>query len=125
MRFFRRKKKIEIPSNDPPAGMYQGVWEKKRQPSPGAQAYAWESLGLSEFTPIGAGVHTRIGIRPLPGANQPAIGLAVALNGVPTTAGQLFGQPLYDPALGYTRSSDPAVNVPFPFSSEPIGGRAI
>lgn len=124
--FFRKKKKVvEIP-RDPPDGLYQGVWEKKRQPSPGAQAYAWETLGLSQFTPIGPAVTTRVGIAPLPGTPQPYIrGKAVSLQGVPTTAGQIIGQPLFDPASGFVANPMPLVNNPYPFSSEPAAGQVI
>ena len=122
LRLFKRaKKKVEIP-RDPPPGMYQGVWEKKRQPSPGAQAYAWESVGLAQFTPIGPSVHVRQGINVLPGAQQPYVGQGVWLDGVPTTAGQVFGQQLYDPNSGYTSGLPPTFNSPFPYSSEPMGG---
>jgi len=35
------------------------AYERKEPPSPGAQNYAYEALGLVEFTPIGAGVSNR------------------------------------------------------------------
>lgn len=122
---FRRKPKVvEIP-RDPPEGLYQGVWEKKRQPSPGAQAYAWETLGLVQFVPSGPSITVRRGISVLPGAPQPAIGLAVPLNGVPLTAGQVVGQPLYDPAQGFVNSNMGYNQNPFPFSSEPKAGKVM
>jgi len=34
-------------------------WERKPQLSPGAMAYAFESLGLSEYSPVGCGIVTR------------------------------------------------------------------
>jgi hypothetical protein len=120
----RRNKVVEIPL-DPPDGLYQGVWEKKRMPSPGAQAYAWETLGLSQFTPIGPGVTVREGYRVTAGADQPMVGLAVMLEGVPTSAGQIYGQPLFDPNVGaFTNSPMPIYNNPYPYSSEPYGGKA-
>lgn len=123
--FFRKRRKVvEIP-RDPPEGLYQGVWEKKRQPSPGAQAFAWETLSLAQFVPAGPSITVRQGIRPLAGTEQPYVGQAVNLDGVPTTAGQMVGQPLYDPNNGYVGSGLPIYNNPFPFSSEPDGGRAI
>jgi len=123
--FNRRKEKIvEIP-RDPPEGLYQGVWEKKRMPSPGAQAYAWETLGLAPFTPIGPAVTTRVGIHPLPGTPQPVSLQAVPLDGIPTTAGQVIGQPLFDPASGFVNSAMPLIPRPFPFSPEPYAGQVI
>lgn len=123
---FRRKraKVVEIP-RDPPPGSYQGVWEKKRQPSPGAQAFAWETLSLAQFTPAGPSITVRQGFRVLSGADQPYVGQAVSLEGVPTTAGQVVGQPLFDPENGFVSSGMPIYNNPFPFSSEPDGGKAI
>lgn len=118
---FKRKKAVLIP-RDPPPGGYQGVWEKKRQPSPGAMAFAWETLGLEQFTPIGPGVHVRQGFQVTPGVPQPATGQAVWLDGIPTNAGQVYGQALYDPSTGYTTGATPIYNNPFPFSSEPAGG---
>ena len=123
---FKRKaqKVVEIP-RDPPPGMYQGVWEKKRQPSPGAQAFAWETLGLGQFSPIGPSINVRVGIRPLPGTEQPVVVMAVNLNGVPTVAGQIFGQALFDQNSpgGYVTGPSQIFNNPFPFSSEPEGGK--
>jgi hypothetical protein len=101
MTWFKRK----APPVDPNAGEgnYLNVWERKDMPDPGAQAYAWETLGLEPFSPIGPGVRTRIGIKPL--FAQVYTEQAVILNGIPTTAGQIFGQPLFDPSApgsGYT-----------------------
>lgn len=124
--FRRTKKRIEIPHNDPPPGVFQAVWEKKRQPSPGAQAYAWETLGLAPFSPIGPSVNVRKGISPLAGIEQPVSLQAVVLNGVPTNAGQIYGQALFDPSVGiYTTGIEGVQNKPFPFSDQPIGGAAI
>lgn len=125
LKLFRRKPKVvEIP-RDPPEGLYQGVWEKRRMPSPGAQAYSWETLSLAQFTPIGPAVNTRIGIQPLPGTPQPVALKAVTLDGVPTTAGQVIGQPLFDPSQGFVNSNIPYGNTPFPFSTEPQAGQVI
>lgn len=126
---FRKKKpRIVMIPLDPPEGMYQGVWEKKRQPSPGAQAYAWESLGLPQFTPIGASVVVRQALMPTAGVLQPYVGQAVPLQGMPTTAGQIYGQPLFDNSSegnGYTSSPTPINALPFYLGREPFGGQAI
>lgn len=120
----KKPKRVKIPP-DGSMTTFQNVWEKKRMPSPGAQAYAFESLGLVQFTPIGPSVNVRQGIVPVPGAPQPVSGLAVPLNGIPTTAGQIMGQQLYDPAVGYAQSIMPIYNSPFPYSNEPPAGQII
>jgi hypothetical protein len=82
-------------------GTYHAVFERKVQPDAGGAAnYAWESLDLAQFTPIGAGTAVRRQLRPTqPGglwfeANQ------VWANGIPTRAGQLGNAPLIDPGAG-------------------------
>ncbi len=124
--FFRKKKdKIVLEPINPPDGLYQGVWEKKRQPSPGAQAYAWETLGLSPFTPIGPSIFVRRGFTAVSEILQPYVGQAVPLQGTPTVAGQIYGQPLFDQANGYTSSPTPVNNLPFYIGREPMGGQAL
>ena len=72
-------------------------WTRKEQPTPGALAYAFESLGLVEFTPIGAGVAQRVQLRPLAAQSYlPAQLLPLqGLGGI--VAGQVITQPLIDP----------------------------
>lgn len=73
-------------------------WTKKRLPSAGAMNYALDSLGLTEFGPIGAGIGTRASLT----KTQPPQ-LYVPINAVPTSglgglvAGQIMLQGLYDP----------------------------
>lgn len=77
-------------------GPYKSVWERKRLPDEGAQSYAWETLGLVQFTQIGAGVSVRdpdfdaVLHRPL------YVYQGGITNGLPMTAGGIYGQPLYD-----------------------------
>lgn len=70
------------------------TYERKRLPSPGAQNYAFENLGLVEFTPIGPAEHNRLQWQVT--AGQPAYaGLAVwqqGLGGV--VQGTIYGYPL-------------------------------
>jgi hypothetical protein len=77
------------------------AWEDKhaRLPQPGAQAFAWETYQLAEFTLIGP----TVAVRRKWSVIQPAqvhIGLAVPLAGNPLIAGQIFHQPLYNPNTG-------------------------
>lgn len=127
MGWFTRK---EPPNRvDPNDGYpdYKAVWERKAMPDPGAQNYAWESLGLEPFSPIGPGVRVRIGITPL--FSQIYTQQAGFLTGIPTTAGQMFGQPLFDPAApgsGYTVSlpgqGSPLATINIPSNTNaPIG----
>lgn len=82
------------------ADIWEGIyhWTKKRLPTPGAQNYAFESLGLVEFTPIGAGLGNRMQLAVL----QPPQ-VYIQSQAVPTTgfggpvAGQMALQPLIDP----------------------------
>lgn len=75
------------------------VWEKKRLPTPGALNYAFETLMLPEFSPIGTGVpyhNLEIGLHPSYMASSfiPTAGLG----GI--TFGQPRSQPLTDQPLG-------------------------
>lgn len=95
-------------------GTFHNVFEKKPQPDlGGAGEYAYESLALEQYTPIGPGTAVRQQIR----ATQPG-GLwfssnQVWANGVPTTAGQIAYQPLVDPQLngGY---NPPDITLGYP-----------
>jgi hypothetical protein len=84
-------------------GTYKAVWQRKPMPDPGAQNYAWESLAMAQFAPSGPSVATRKPIISTMG--QMYVGKAVVLNGIPTMAGGIVGQPLMDPNTpgGYTR----------------------
>lgn len=73
---------------------YKAVFERKPMPDPGAQNYAWETLALPAFTPIGPG-NVAIAMRPLPFGPPPLLTQQGAIvRGIPTTAGQIIGQPL-------------------------------
>jgi hypothetical protein len=52
-----------------PSSRFNPTWaftyERKRMPSPGTQNYAYENLGLAEFSPIGPAVVNRQQFRPL------------------------------------------------------------
>lgn len=82
--------------NDISDSEYQ--WKRKRLPTPGAMNYAFESLGLVEFTPIGDGIGNRHQYQ----ITQPP---QVYINGIATwtdglggiIAGQAIMQPLIDP----------------------------
>lgn len=94
-------------------GTYHAVFERKPQPDTGgALDYAWESLDLAQFTPIGPGTSVRRQLRP----TQPA-GLyfeenQVWQNGIPTTAGQITHAPLFDPNTGGYNPPDMMLGYP-------------
>jgi hypothetical protein len=101
--FFRREPPPQeiVPVKFDFPGLYHGVHEVKRQPDAGgARNYAWESLALAEFTPIGPATMQREHWRvtAISGDWYPNQQLPIA--GIPTQSGQLVGQPLYDPNAG-------------------------
>jgi len=113
MGFFNRKPKVVVVPRQ--RGPFHLIWSKRTMPSPGVMNYAYESLALFPVTPAGPTVNVRqphafSPIQP----QQPMVTNAVQTNGIPTTAGQIFQQPLYDPATGYTRSAMGSGNVPYP-----------
>lgn len=69
----------------------------KPQPTPGTKSYAYESLGLVEFSPVGTGIYARKLM------SQVAKQSYMDQKSVPTTgygglvAGNFLFQPLYDP----------------------------
>lgn len=74
---------------------------RQPQPSPGVQDYAYEGLGLVEFSPIGKGVANRNYLFPLARGGTVFAAhefLVQGLGGL--SRGQFIGQPLlYDPSL--------------------------
>jgi hypothetical protein len=82
---------------------------RQNQPDPGAPAYAYEGLGLVEFSPIGPSVINRNYLFPLATAQPLFAGLAVPLAGLGgLVQGQMISQPLlYDPGL---QSEDLSLN---------------
>lgn len=97
------------------AGPYHAKWRDTAQPTPGAMSYAYDTLALPPFDLIWTGVLVTNKPSALPGtpvlANQ-----AVKLQGLPLTAGMIYGQPLFDPNAGY--AAPPSIgadfNIPFP-----------
>lgn len=72
------------------------VYEAKHLPTPGTQNYAYENLGLVEFSPIGPAVANRGFIRPF----QPPSLFAMQgywPAGIPGVAGGLYSSPLINP----------------------------
>lgn len=73
-------------------------WQRKRLPSPGAQNYAFETYGLSEFAVPGPGYGPRAELRTLQGPQSYLPTNAVVTNGLGgVVAGQIILQGLYDP----------------------------
>jgi len=100
MAFFRRKKKdtvnVETVSGNPPRflppGFYEMEWEKQRSPSPGAMVFSWETLGLPQYSPVGAG---RGILKVIRSTQQPmAFYHTAPLAGMGLVPGQIIFQPL-------------------------------
>lgn len=74
---------------------------RQPQPDPGAPAYAYEGLGLVEFSPIGPSVANRWYLFPVARTDWLFAGQGVPVQGLGgLSTGQFIGQPLlYDPAL--------------------------
>lgn len=118
--FKRRPKPTVIVPLDQ-RGPFHAVWTKQRQPSPGMMTYSYGTLGLAPTSPIDHAVAVRMQInatQPL----QPVVTNAVQTMGVPLVAGQIFGQPLFDPNAGYTDPVTGLNNVPYnKFGQAPAG----
>ena len=88
-----------------PDDLFHQAWEKKRLPGPGTGPYAYESLALPQFTPVGTGVGIDQQIVPL---EQPLYAYqSVPFQGIPIVAGTFQLQPLFDPGSGYVGPIDP------------------
>jgi hypothetical protein len=122
----KRKEKVSLPPKSSALGLVHMEWERQRQPSPGAMAYAWETLGLVPFSPIGSGIPATFHFRPLLSAPQPYSLKAVALDGVPTVAGGIMGAPLYNPTTGaFHSSANPFGGSPFAHPEIAAAGYAL
>ena len=79
------------------------------QPTPGAMAYAYESLALVPYPPSGPSVATRTPIRPTskPMYVMQSVPLA-GYGGI--VAGQMITQPLFNPYGGYSGFAPPAMS---------------
>lgn len=96
-------------------GLYHAVFEKKPQPDVGgARIYAWESLGLAEFTPIGPATARRGHWLITAAAGEWFPAQQLLTNGVPTNAGQLGGQPLFDESAPGTGFASPDLTMGLP-----------
>lgn len=115
-------------------GSFHQHFEQKVQPDiGGASIFAYESLALVPMSPIGAGVTLHDFIRPV-GTDTPSYyDYSVKTVGLPTQAGTIYGQALFDPNnpdanslpvqnvsplvhfnLPITRAKPIATNSPFP-----------
>lgn len=105
-------------------GLFHIAYERKRQPSPGIPAYAYETLGLAVFSVIGPTVAAR---DPLQFA-VPAMlyNKAVPLAGIPTVSGALIKAPLFNPdSDGFAMSPAGIINQPFPRELTSAAGQAL
>lgn len=91
---FRRRVTSSFGSQGAP-GTFKNVWEEKELPGPGTGNFAYETLSLFNLTPIGPGVRAREQIRSI--GKQLYVLQSAPVVGVPLVAGQIVGQPLYNP----------------------------
>lgn len=108
---------------------YHAVWlnTEPNQPSPGMDAYAYATLGLVPFSPIGPA----IGVRGISAPTQPKQDYflqTVTAQGIPLIAGNIQGERLFDPNIpgnGYTDPFTGINNVPYPKYDIAPAGEAI
>lgn len=90
------------------------VHRQTQQPSPGAMSYAYDTLALPAFTPIGAGVSAHHIPRPL--QPQPVYAMqAVFTSGFGVRTGTVWHQGLYDEntgTMGAGMPNGPSSNMP-------------
>ncbi len=65
------KKQTVVEGGARESGFFHMFWQRQSMPDPGAMNYAYESLGLCPFYPIGPSVTTRQPISPIANAPQP------------------------------------------------------
>jgi hypothetical protein len=96
-------------------GLFHVAYERKSLPDPGAQVYAYESLGLVQFAPSGPSVFARDQVRSV--SPQLYVFQQTLMAGIPIVSGQMVGQPLYDPnAGGYTQDPPGAISPLVPYN---------
>ena len=78
-------------------GDYSHSYVEKRLPGPGARNYAFESLGLVEFSPIGPSTVNRQQFRTCTPVTLTVAQTALTNNLGGVVAGQFSMQPLYNP----------------------------
>lgn len=126
-KFFGKKKAkhYEQPANAP-TGFYSLEWTKRKQPSPGAMQYSFDTLALPPVSPISGAIAVRAPIiKPVNTAPQPYVMKHGIVIGIPTTSGGIVGQPLYDPTQGYVGPGTLQNNNPHPRAPIAPAGRAI
>jgi|GEM_PF-6468838 len=75
----------------------QQHWVYKEQPTPGAYAYAFESLALPEFGVVDSGIGSSYFFRPLQTPSY-QVNKSIPVTGLGgIVAGTIYSQPLYDP----------------------------
>ena len=73
-------------------------WVRKRLPTPGAQNYAYESLGLAEFSYAGRATANKHSYRVVQTPQLYVDGQSLLTSGLGgVAAGQIISQPLIDP----------------------------
>lgn len=88
---------------------YSAHYGQTAQPTPAAMSYAYESLALIPYPPSGPSIAVR---DPIKATAKPLYVLqSIPMVGLPTVAGQLVGQPLFNPYGGYSGPSPLPINV--------------
>ncbi len=109
--WFKKKGRVVIPRHAADSG-YRQVWQRKRLPGPGAMNMAFETLQLAQFPVSGPSIAVRDKMSVIQ-PQQLAVEKSVSIAGIPTTAGQVLGQPLFDPKSGMGIGVQPMNNVPY------------
>lgn len=96
-RLFARRHRLAAGAPHPVLGYYP-EWERKDLPSYGnAQQYAYETLGLIQFSPIDHAIHTPRHLLPYQAPQVEAVQTLPSM-GIATQAGVFRLTPLFDPA---------------------------
>lgn len=120
----------DIGDFDPPAlaipahhgDNFRPTWERQNMPSPGAQVFSWETLGLMPFSPacIGTGIEISEPRRATdPGMVQRQ---QLRIAGIPLESGTLYSQPLYDAQTGTYSSPVTQGGANIAFKNNNAGG---
>lgn len=121
----KKAKHYEQPPNGPD-WLYSLEWTKRKQPSPGAMQYSFDTLALPPVSPISGAIAVRAPIiKPVNTAPQPYVTKHGIVIGIPTISGGIVGQPLYNPDAGYVGPSFMQNNNANPRQTIAPAGRAM
>jgi hypothetical protein len=103
--------KVTIPAK-PSLGLFHVVFTRSQQPTPGTEDMAYRSLALPKESPVGAATVPQQAIR---ATAKPVVQMPTTMTeGLPTQAGTVRLQPLFDPSTGnYNRGFTGIDNIPY------------